>query len=224
LTLILIYTGQVPWGKHAFATLSRNQTAKGKGHAIKDNGLAIVATRNPFAWSHSMCKHPYVIKWEYTEHCPSATSQVLSWGGHSNLYTFYNSYYSKYWKDFHHPKIFVRLEDITLRPQSTISKVCNCAGGQMTAMFQHVTDRSTTDMTKAWKSVVASSNEINGGLLHIEEYTIAKQALDNGGLMGLFGYKHPPPSSSSRPYRTSNLYFIFIVIAALSVYVPLKLL
>ena len=96
----------------------------------------------------------------------------------------------------------------------------------MTTKFQHVTDsakkghRSTTDMTKAWKSVVASNNEINGGLLHIEEYTIAKQALDDGGLMKLFDYKHPPPSSSSRHYRTSNLYFI----AALSVYVPLKLL
>jgi len=44
--------GQVPWGKHAFATLSRNQTAKGKGNVTKDNGLAIVATRNPYAWSH----------------------------------------------------------------------------------------------------------------------------------------------------------------------------
>ena len=80
----------MPWGKHAFATLSRNQTAKVKGYAklIKDNGLTIVATRNPYAWSHSMCKHPYVIKWEYTTHCPSALSKVLSWGGHSNLYTF----------------------------------------------------------------------------------------------------------------------------------------
>ena len=97
----------------------------------------------------------------------------------------------------------------------------------MTTKFQHVTDSakkghsSTTDMTKAWKSVVASSNEIHGGLLHREEDTIAKQALDEGGLMELFGYKHPPPSSSSRPYRTSNLYFF---IAALSVYVPLNLL
>lgn len=192
---------QVPWGKHSFANTSRNRTTAPKNwKVVKDNGLAVVVTRDPYTWAQSMCRNPYILKWERTDRCPNVTAKVKSWGGHENLFTFYNSWYEKYWKEFPYPRIFVRVEDLTLRPQETIKKICDCAGGNITDTFQHMVKsakdenmghESTTGMVEAWKRV--TSREVNGGLT-FEDYTIARKSLADGGLMDLFAYKNPLPS------------------------------
>lgn len=185
---------QVPWGKHAFATLSRSKTAPGSKGIVKDDGLVVVAVRDPYEWAKSMCQNPYIIEWEPTQTCPNLTAKVLSWGGSDNLLHFYNIWYQQYLKEFPFPRIFVRMEDLTLRPQSTIKKICDCAGGKTTNKFINVVrsakegqgHASTTGMVKSWENVVARKKL----RLPIEDYTIAIQSLDDE-LMALFGYKHP---------------------------------
>ena len=197
---------QVPWGKHNFADWSVNHTATTfkNVNINRDHGLTIVSARDPYEWSKSMCRNPYIVEWDdedpSSSSCPNLTSAVHAWGTHKNLMHFWNLWYRKYMDYFPHSKIIVRIEDLTLRPQETIKQVCSCAGGQVGNRFKHVVgsaktgpghENKSTGMVKAW-SRFRWPRETRGGL-SIESYKIAKGSIDED-LMGMFGYKHPPAS------------------------------
>lgn len=185
---------QVPWGKHSYAHTSRNHTAPYYEHLNKDDGLAIVIVRDPFTWSLSMCKNPYIVKWKYTEeNCPNLRESVPTWGPHKNLLYFYNDWYKKYTKQFPYPHVIIRLEDLTIRPKQTIENICECGGGRMRSDFQYMTGsaksgvghKSTTGMEKAWQQVM-KKEKYRG--FSPQDYEIARESLDMD-LMNMFGYQ-----------------------------------
>jgi hypothetical protein len=189
-------------GKHGRASSSRNRTAPGRANVNKDNGLVVVAVRDPYSWAKSMCKNPYIVKWHHTENvCPNLTSKVNTWGEHDNLMEFWNFWYKDYLNKFPYPWILVRVEDLTLRPKDTVTRMCNCAGGKVIDTFAYSVSsakakgghKSSTGMLKAWKSV--TKREGNGGFSD-KDYRIAKEKTDEE-LLALFGYKHPRTKAAS---------------------------
>jgi hypothetical protein len=192
---------QVPWGKHALATVSRNRTAPHYHDYNKDDGLAVVVVRHPFAWAHSMCHNPYIVEWEHNKtHCPNLSQPVSTWGHGGNLVQFYNTWYQAYVTQFPYPRIIVRLEDLTLRPESTIQQICTCAGGTLrnstnfwhatsSAKSKHAGHTSTTGMVEAWHKTMQPYTTLRGGF-SLSDYRIAQATIDPD-LMNLFGYTMP---------------------------------
>lgn len=191
---------QVPWGKHGYAT-SRNRTAfqfiDDEIEFNRDHGLVVVTTRDPYEWSKSMCRNPYVVTWDDDTSCPNLASKVNLWGKHENILHLWNLWHRKYVYEFPYPRVIVRNEDLTLRPRETVEKICACAGGQLTKEFKHVTkslkngeghSNEQTSLVDAW-SKFHWPRDPRGGL-SIEDYSIAKQSLGEK-LMSTFGYSHP---------------------------------
>ena len=194
---------QVPWGKHTFADNYTHNTHTYEGVSFdRDHILTVVTTRDPYEWGKSMCRNPYIVKWnERTSPrtCPNLASTVDAWGTHENLMHFWNTWHRKYLENFPYSKIVVRVEDLTLRPRETIKEVCSCAGGTLVKQFRYVVDNAkhghghadtSTGMVKAW-SRFHWPREARAGL-PVESYKIATESIDKT-LMNLFGYTHPPP-------------------------------
>lgn len=199
---------QVPWGKHGI--WSKGYTAKGYEHVKRQNGLAIVVTRDPYNWSLAMCRNPYILKWldgsssdesSVDAACPNMSTKVSAWGVHDNILEFWNLWHRKYAFEYPHPRIMIRLEDLTFRPRETVERICECAGGITAESFHHFIDSAKsmgwqkghgpkeelTGMVKAWSK---AHFRVRGGLSE-DNYAIATQTLDTD-LMDLFQYQHPP--------------------------------
>ena len=88
-----------------------------------------------------------------------------------------------YLNKFPYPWILVRVEDLTLRPKDTVTRMCNCAGGKVVDTFTYSVSsakakgghKSSTGMLKACKSV--TKREGNGGFSD-RDYRIAKETID----------------------------------------------
>ena len=195
---------EVPWGKHSYATNWDKRSAKGYARVEKENVLAVVMTRDPYTWSRSMCRNPYIVEYDTKRkamaRCPNL-SNVTVWGAHDNILHFWNLWYQKYVYDFPNPRIIVRMEDLTLRPKETVQHICNCAGGYVRKLgFQHAVGsakkgqghgdaKHLTGMITAWTKL-RRPKQPRGGL-SMKEYQIAVESIDKR-LMDLFGYQHPP--------------------------------
>jgi hypothetical protein len=194
---------QVPWGKHGYATKNRKRTAKyfldNEIEFDIDDGLVVVITRDPYEWSKSMCRNEYLVQWvEWDDNdesvCPNLASPVILWGTHENLLHIWSLWYTKY-LHFQYPRVFVRNEDLTLRPRETIEKICHCAGGQMKEAFKHLKGSAKsggahieTNIVNIW-SKFHWPRDPRGGF-SIADYSIAKKTLGEK-LMRTFGYTHP---------------------------------
>lgn len=191
---------QVPWGKHEFANISRSRTALQHNSTDKDDGLAVVVIKDPYDWIHSMCRNPYLVKWNnVTNHCPDLSSTVTAWKTHKNIMQFWNEWYEMYINHdyFPYPKVMIKFEDLVIRPKETISKICSCAGGSLRVPFKYVVTsakngaghNSKTGMFEAWSQFHWPKEAMAG--LSSEDFKIAKESLDDN-LMALFKYLHPP--------------------------------
>lgn len=191
---------QVPWGKHEFANTSRNRTAPGYTSIDKNKGLTVVVTKNPYEWTKSMCRNPYIVQWNTKrKYCPDLSSTVTAWKTHQNIIHFWNDWHSMYLNEnvFPYPKVIIRYEDLVTRPKETISSICNCAGGKLKAPFRYIAEsskigtghNSKTGMFEAWSKLLLSTEARAG--LSVDDFRIAKESLDSD-LMTLFKFSHPP--------------------------------
>lgn len=100
----------------------------------------------------------------------------------------------------HYPWIMIRMEDLVFHTVSTITRVCECPGGQIRAdrPFRYIVDSAkkdspghdtTTGVAEAWIKYSRPLPPRAG--FSPEDHAAARRALDPH-LMQLFGYRHPP--------------------------------
>ena len=143
-------------------------TAKGYEHVKRQNGLAIVVTKDPYNWSLDMCRNPYILKWldgsssdksSVDAACLNMSTKVYAWGVHDNILEFWNLWHRKYAFEYPHPRIMIRLEDLTFRPWETVKRICDCAGGITTESFHHFIDSAKS---MGWQKGHGPKEELTG--------------------------------------------------------------
>jgi hypothetical protein len=115
--------------------------------------LPVVITRDPYQWMQSMCRHPYIVKWEHSlVRCPNLISNGeldnktigkptpahISYP--SNNSTFYFPSLAHIWSEYYrqyekadYPRLLVKYEDMILHPKRLTAELCECVGGEMNA-------------------------------------------------------------------------------------------
>jgi hypothetical protein len=205
---------QVPWGKHGRASTRDVHTAPDHERYNKTLVLPVVVARNPYDVMESMCRNSYTVVYpeSNTSVCPylvDAEDNLLPVAvgrkqprmRYHSIAHYWNAWYQEY-LEFPHPRLVVRLEDLTVRPKETIQAICHCAGGTMAATFSYVVKNpkegmghgaasETNGMVEAWARLGKPVAFGEG------DYQAAKQHLDPD-LMQTLGYQHPPRQESAR--------------------------
>ena len=189
--------------------------------------LPVVTTKDPYGWMGSMCRHPYAASWDHRTHCPNlvanpedqrrgiwrggpdgdgAVPVTVSFGPrqrnvtrHSSLAGLWNDWYGEYFDEVDFPRLIVRFEDIMLKPQEVVTKVCQCGGGEIkdTANFVMVADsakgkrgshQGSSGLVDALKKYGNPETRVSGMTDADLAYARANLRSD---LMDAFGYVHP---------------------------------
>ena len=156
---------QVAWGKHTPASWRWRNFPKHWANMNQTNVLPIVIIKDPYTWMGSMCRASYSANWPHSDaHCPNLVRipTDVAGGGrmtgieigdsipvnvrynqthvtkHSNLAGLWNDWYGEYFAISQYPRIMVRYEDLLFRPESTLSQVCECAGGHLKDSFHYI--------------------------------------------------------------------------------------
>ena len=203
----------VPWGKHNPIEAYHDNYVIEKPvyqQIHKANVLPIVLVRNPVDWMTSMCRQPYSAKWHHNRtHCPNLQEPVqlnlyrpfkypnlvqawLKWNG---------GWYGKedISPDTVPPRLMVRWEDLVYHPQSTLSQICNCIGGE----FRWNVSAATKIWSQPQGGVVAPSKKSDfamitawqrhasvkvSNFLQLDDQVKTMQQLKNQSLIEIFGY------------------------------------
>lgn len=200
----------VPWGKHSIAERRDVQIVPGYEDYNKTRVLPAIMVRNPFDVLESMCRNSYSVHYEENVNstCPHLvhpkTGDLLPvYVGlkkprikHTSIIHYFNYWYQGYFHDFHHPKLFIRLEDLTVHPRETVQAICECAGGTVSDNFVyklssakegmgHGKESESNGLVEAWtrlgRAVSFSPLDYEAVTTHVDQE-----------LMTAFRYKPPP--------------------------------
>jgi len=176
----------------------------------------------------SMCKNPYTARWQHHTQCPNLKGDdtsndharnarwnqvTVKYGAATETYQslahLWNDWYNDYYQTAvalldhntttHYPWIMIRMEDLVFHTVPTITRVCECAGGQIRTdrPFHYIVDSAkadspghdtTTGVAEAWIKYSRPLPPRAG--FSVRDHAAARQALDPH-LMQLFGYRHP---------------------------------
>jgi len=203
---------QVPWGKHSPAWQRDLRRAPDYEGYNNSHVLAAVMVRNPYEIMESMCRNSYSVHYpeNVASHCPHLvhpeTGQLLPVEvglskprkKHKSIAHYWNDWYMGYFRDFPHPRLIIRLEDLTVYPKETIQTICECAGGTMVKEkdfkfmlssakkgLGHGDASEKNGLVEAWARL---GREID---FPLKDYEAALEHLDHE-LMDAFKFNPPP--------------------------------
>jgi hypothetical protein len=204
---------QVPWAKHSMATQRNHLNVAAYKGCNKTRTLPAVIVRNPYYVFESMCRNSYAVDYQKNVNstCPHMldyqTGELVSVEARlatpsskfPSIVHFWNKWYQEYLSEFPHPRLLIRLEDLTIHPKETITTICECAGGSMAEGFSYLMESA--------KEGDGHGNKRNGllegwnRLRHevpflLQDYEAVRAHLDEE-LMAAFLYKPPPRNLSS---------------------------
>lgn len=204
---------QVPWGKHTGATAQNKRTVPGYEKYNKSQVLPAVMVRNPFEALESLCKNPYSVHYTSSENVESAcpfvvdhqTGKLLAvdvgkhkpWTRYPSIVHYWNQWYQEYANKFSHPRLIIRLEDLTIYPKETVRTVCECAGGTVVddEDFKYLLSSAKKDMGHGEESekngLIEAWSRIGREVpFSVQDYEATQTHLDRE-LMAGFRYKSP---------------------------------
>lgn len=201
---------QVPWGKHSRATRRDIQTVPNLIQYNKTRVLPAIVVRNPFEVLDSNCRNSYSIHFpdDVDSVCPHMvhpkTGDLLPievgkykpGTKYPSVIHYWNTWYREYFREFTHPRLIIRLEDLIVYPRETVRSICECAGGSMSDGFALLVSSAKMGMGHG---AASEANGLIEAWLRLgreipfaqPDYEAIKEYVDRG-LMETFGYHDPP--------------------------------
>lgn len=118
---------------------------------------------------------------------------------HDSLAHFWNEWYGDYARNFSHPRLIVRYEDLLFRPESVVKRVCSCVrldenniAADKPFLFKasnSKNDKGSNDLSAALRQYGSLARRLTTGY-DDADVTYAMEHLD-AELMRMFGYRQP---------------------------------
>lgn len=202
----------VPWGKHSLADRRDVQIVRGYEGYNKTRVLPAVIVRNPFEVLESMCRNSYSVHYNQNVNstCPHmvdhSTGELVNVTvgrkkpgiDYPSVAHYWNGWHAGHLHEFPHPRLFVRLEDLTVHPRETVKAICECAGGTVSGNFTFLLTSAKEGMDHGKESekngLVEAWTRLGRAIpFPSQDYEALKTHLDPE-LMKLFHYAPPPRS------------------------------